>query len=66
MRGRRVTNRNLLAWFSEEERLLCPACEKRTAVVAEGSRASICFSCGAVCLDDGRRLDDGHGKLDVA
>ena len=66
MGGRRVTNRSLLAWFSEDERLLCAACDERTAVVAQGSRASICFSCGAVWLEDGRRLDDGHGSLNVA
>jgi len=56
--GADLSNRDLLAWFSDEERWPCSACGERAVVPGgSGSRVLVCFACSAAWLDDGRRLD---------
>jgi hypothetical protein len=36
----------LAAWFSPEERLLCPACAERAAIAPRGGAVLFCLACG--------------------
>jgi hypothetical protein len=55
-----LTNRDLLAWFSEEERAECSGCGERTSVSLPDVFAQFCLGCGAVTVA-GERLDvDGR------
>jgi len=49
-------NLDLLRWFSEDERSLCPACGQRTCVTISGARGAFCLGCYAVFVD-GERID---------
>lgn len=47
-----MTNFDLLAWFSEEERRECWVCNEPAAVSVGGaSDASFCLACGTISLD---------------
>lgn len=59
-----LTNRDLLAWFSEEEREMCAACHERARVSFPEALASFCLSCGAIWAD-GVRIDV-DGRLPLA
>jgi hypothetical protein len=47
---------DMLAWFDEDERHICGACQERACVSLTGTLASFCLTCGAVTLD-GHRID---------
>jgi hypothetical protein len=49
-------NFDMLAWFSEDERDLCPSCGQRASVGHPDARAKFCLGCGAVSID-GVRVD---------
>lgn len=56
------TNRDLLPWFSEEERSRCGVCAEPACVTLPRAKASFCLACGAITID-GVRLDR-NGRLD--
>jgi hypothetical protein len=51
-----LTNRDLLAWFTEDERALCLACGENACVGLPQAPSIFCLACGAVWLG-GERLD---------
>ena len=53
---------DLLAWFSDEERSLCPYCGERTAVTIPAAFAEFCLDCGAVSVDGVRIGVDGRSS----
>jgi hypothetical protein len=56
MHERPLSNRDLLAWFSEEERHVCGSCGEKTCVTMPEALASFCLGCGAVSMN-GVRID---------
>jgi NMD protein affecting ribosome stability and mRNA decay len=50
------TNLDLLAWFPEDERDVCQACDERTMVSVPDAEASFCLHCHAVLIN-GTRVD---------
>ena len=50
------TNRDMLDWFSEEERNVCSSCRERACVTLPRVSAHFCFACGAVSIA-GFRID---------
>jgi hypothetical protein len=46
-----ITNRDLLAWFSDDEREVCSDCGERACVTFPGLRAAFCLACNAVKVD---------------
>lgn len=56
---RASTNEDLLAWFSDEERVVCNACGKKACVGFPNVAASFCLACDAITVD-GVRLDAGR------
>jgi hypothetical protein len=44
---------SLRTWFADEEFKVCPYCGEKTAVPT-GAGPSVCLSCEAVWVDDGR------------
>jgi hypothetical protein len=50
------TNRDLLPWFSEEERTACASCREDSCVTLPDATASFCLACGAITVD-GTRID---------
>jgi hypothetical protein len=57
---RPLDNRDLLAWFGEDERSDCAWCGERTAVTFPEVEAAFCLACGAIAVD-GVRLDRHAG-----
>jgi hypothetical protein len=57
------TNADFLAWFAEEERQTCTACNERSRVTVPEAVASFCLACGAVWLD-GVRIDVDRRPLE--
>ncbi len=53
---RAVSNRDLLEWFSDDERKVCSVCNERACVSLPEAAASFCLACGAIHID-GVRLD---------
>jgi hypothetical protein len=51
-----LTNLDLLAWFSEEERNECSSCGRRACVTLPDVAARFCLACGAIHIG-GMRLD---------
>lgn len=51
-----LTNRDLLAWFSEDERNDCSHCGEHACVSLPNVPAHFCLSCGAVTIA-GIRID---------
>lgn len=51
-----LSNVDLLAWFTEDERNVCGSCRERACVSVPEALASFCLACGAVVID-GRRID---------
>jgi hypothetical protein len=60
--GEVPSNRDLLDWFSEDERSVCSYCGKRACVSPPEADALFCFACGAVTLD-GARIDVAWADL---
>ena len=59
-----MANLDLLEWFDEDERELCPACGKRSMVgVDEAPDLGVCLGCAAVWVA-GARIDK-QTHLDV-
>jgi hypothetical protein len=54
-----MTNRDLLAWFAEDERGDCSACGERACVSFPEAAASFCLACGAITIDGVRMDVDG-------
>jgi hypothetical protein len=52
------TNRDLLAWFSEDERSECGECGEKACVSLPDVLARFCLLCGAITVD-GVRIDVG-------
>lgn len=52
----RLTNRDLLDWFSEDEREQCGYCGERARVSLAEVPTTFCLACGAV-TSGGIRLD---------
>lgn len=50
------SNRDMLEWFSEEERNVCTYCGERGCVSLPHVSAHFCLACGAVTVA-GMRLD---------
>jgi hypothetical protein len=50
------TNRDLLAWFTDDERRDCSTCGERACVGLPDVAARFCLACGAVSIA-GMRLD---------
>lgn len=50
------TNRDLLDWFSDDERDVCSSCRERARVSLPDVPAHFCLACGAVWIA-GMRLD---------
>ena len=50
------SNTDMLAWFRDEERHVCDACNQKACVSLPGALASFCLACSAVTLD-GVRVD---------
>lgn len=46
------SNIDMLAWFSDDERSLCPTCGERTCVTLAEAFASFCLGCGAIVVND--------------
>lgn len=53
-----LTNRDLLAWFSEEERSECEECGEKACVSLPETLAAFCLACGAITVD-AVRIDVG-------
>jgi hypothetical protein len=51
-----LSNVDLLAWFTEDERDVCSSCGEKACVSVTEAFASFCLACGAVVVD-GRRID---------
>jgi len=47
---------DLLAWFSEDERVECANCSERACVRGPDASACVCMACGAVSVH-GVRID---------
>jgi hypothetical protein len=56
-------NRDMLAWFSEDERELCLACGERACVGLPRAVAIFCLGCAAIWIG-GERLDR-NGRIPV-
>jgi hypothetical protein len=54
--GEVPSNRDLLDWFSEDERGVCSSCGERACVSLPRVAAQFCFACGAVTIA-GFRID---------
>jgi hypothetical protein len=54
--GEDLSNRDMLDWFSEEERSVCTSCGARACVSLPRVAAQFCFACGAVTIA-GFRVD---------
>jgi hypothetical protein len=59
----RESNVDMLAWFAENERGVCPSCGKHACVTLPKAVASFCLACGAITVD-GVRVD-ADGTLPV-
>ena len=46
-----LTNRDLLAWFSDDEREDCDRCGERALVTLPDAFASFCLACGAISVN---------------
>jgi hypothetical protein len=53
------SNRDLLDWFSDEERNVCSSCGERGCVSLPRVAAHFCLACGAVTIA-GYRIDVSH------
>jgi hypothetical protein len=62
--GMPLTNRDLLAWFSEDERSECEACGEKACVSLPDALAAFCLACGAITVD-AVRIDVG-GRVPAA
>jgi hypothetical protein len=51
----RRTPIDLLAWFADHERGICPDCGEKALVTVSRSRLELCLACGTM-LVDGVRL----------
>jgi hypothetical protein len=51
-----MSNRDLLEWFSDDERHVCSVCKERACVSLPEVTASFCLACGAIHVG-GVRLD---------
>jgi len=51
-----LSNRDLLDWFSEDERHVCASCGEQASVTMAKALASFCLACGAVWAE-GVRID---------
>lgn len=51
-----MTNLDLLAWFSEDEREVCSDCGERACVSFPEANVAFCLGCGTVKVD-GRRIE---------
>jgi hypothetical protein len=51
-----MSNSDLLEWFDDEERTVCPVCGDRACVTLPDVAATFCLACGAIYID-GVRLD---------
>jgi len=58
-----LTNRDLLAWFSEDERRECAYCRERACVGLPDAVATFCLVCGAITVEDVRI--DLEGRIPV-
>lgn len=54
--GEVPSNRDLLDWFSEDERGVCSSCGERACVSLPRVSAHFCLACGAVTIA-GMRID---------
>jgi len=54
-----LSNRDLLAWFSEDERRECAYCRERARVGLPDAVATFCLACGAIAVND-LRIDVGE------
>jgi hypothetical protein len=54
------TNLDLLAWFSDEERGICPDCGAHAVVSLSRSAAEFCLACGGMWFEGERRDDEGR------
>ncbi len=59
MPAARLTNRDLLDWFSEDEREICSDCGEKACVSLPGTTAAFCLACNAVKVD-GKKIDLGE------
>ena len=50
------SNRDMLEWFSEDERNVCSSCRERACVSLPHVSAHFCLACGAITVA-GMRLD---------
>jgi predicted RNA-binding Zn-ribbon protein involved in translation (DUF1610 family) len=57
--GEDLSNRDMLDWFSEDERNVCTSCGNRARVSLPRVAAHFCLACGAVTIA-GFRLDVNH------
>ena len=53
------SNRDLLAWFSEDERHECAYCGEHARVELPDAVATFCLGCGAITVND-VRIDVGE------
>jgi hypothetical protein len=60
--GEALSNRDMLDWFSEEERCVCNHCGEHACVSLPEADSLFCFGCGAVTLS-GIRLDADRAIL---
>jgi len=54
----RLTNVDMLRWFSEDERHVCGFCGERACVTLPEVETVFCLACGAISIS-GRRIDVG-------
>jgi hypothetical protein len=59
MSAARLTNVDLLDWFSDEEREVCSDCGARACVSFPGLDAAFCLACNTVKVD-GKKIDLGE------
>jgi hypothetical protein len=59
-----LTNRDLLTWFSEDERGECNECGEKACVSLPDALAAFCLACGAITVD-AVRIDVG-GRVPAA
>ena len=56
-------NQDMLAWFREDERELCPACGERACIGLTEVLATFCLGCAAIWVG-GERLDR-NGRIPI-
>jgi hypothetical protein len=54
-----LTNADMLAWFSDDERGECSFCGERACVTLPEVAAHFCLACGSITIA-GMRLDTGR------